>query len=210
MRPLPGSITLLPQDKIHNDLRWCLDLLFDGKPNKDLFNPLWKNVNSAAGFKIMAHQIQGLANEEFFWNELKSRKVKVILAFRYNILKQYVSDLITLATGQSACWKGAIKTAKVVVPTSSLKMALDNINAQKLYLINKVAEYDLDKVRLRYEDYCDDFSKVANILPWLANTSGILTTKLHRQNPVNLKDRVYNYDELVAYATALGFKNLLD
>jgi len=209
MKPIVGSKCLLPEFMIQNNLPRAFRILFSEKaPSGDwiLSN---KKAPKAAGFKIMAHQIMALRSESVFWQYLVDNNVKVILVFRYNIVMQYISDLIVKETHQSACWDGNVRTAKVNVPIDTLEDNLRRIISEKDYLVHKVNELGLDKRRLKYEDFKDDITKVSDLMPWLIGESFLLTTKLSKQNSDSMKMRVKNYNELVIELRRLNFEHLI-
>lgn len=209
MRPVVGSSCLLPEAMVQNNLLRAFKILFSPEAPPSQWIQSRKVGNLAAGFKIMAHQIRGLKSEQVFWKYLADEKIPVILCFRYNIIMQYVSDLITLATRQPTCWDGNIKTAKVQVNIPSFELEMRRIINEKTYLIDKVNEYGLEKRRIKYEDFKDDVIPVEDILYWLIGERCGLTTKLSKQNPDSLRARVTNYDELAAEAMRLDLGHLL-
>jgi LPS sulfotransferase NodH len=209
MKPSSKSNCLLPEELVQNDIVRSLDILFssDAPPTEWIANR--KRGDVLAGFKIMAHQILGLKSEGHFWEYLVSHKVKVILCFRYNILMQYVSDMITIATRQPACWDGKVRTAQVAINTQTLGFELQKIAHQKKYLIDTVSRLGLDNRRIKYEDFKDSITPIEDLLFWLVGQRHALTTKLSKQNPDSLKARVSNYDELVAEVKNLDLEYLL-
>lgn len=210
MKPILGSNCLVPEDFVQNNLLYVLDTLFSG----DLPPSDWilskKRGDVAAGFKIMAHQIQGLKNEDLFWEYLASNNIKVIICFRYNILMQYVSDIITTVTRQPACWNGDVKTTKVEIDITKLEFELKKIVKQKEYLLSNVDKYGLDKRRIKYEDFKNSTESVEKLFYWLVGENKKLSTRLIKQNPDNLIDRVTNYEELVTEVRRLGYERLLE
>lgn len=210
MRPIQGSTCLLPEPMVQNNLPRALRLLFSPEPPPDTWILSRKRGDLAAGFKIMAHQLQALRSEAVFWEYLAQEKIPVVLCFRYNILMQYVSDLIAMATRQSTCWDGKVRTAKVVVPVETLGRELRRIMAEKKYLLQRVEGAGLEKRRVRYEDFKDDVAPAEALFTWLTGEKAPLTTKLSKQNPDALCDRVTNYDRVVAEIRKLGLERLLD
>jgi hypothetical protein len=166
-----------------------------------------KEATHAAGFKIMAHQIQALKSELEFWAYLEESGVKVLLVFRENIVMQYVSDLIVQHTRQAACWVGEPKTAKVVVQLGCLEKNLRRIQSQKRYLVHK--SQSLDRRRVEYEEFKDNVESIEALLPWLIGERYNLTTKLQKQNPDSLRERVSNYGALVGELRRLGLEHLI-
>lgn len=208
MRPVKGARCLMPEWMVQTNLETALNLLFAVDPPTQ-----WvrcpKPATIAAGFKIMIHQITGLREEQRFWDYLTSRSIKVIVCLRYNILMQYVSDLITIATRQPACWDGKVRTAKVEVNLKTLGLELQRIIDQKAYLRHKLAHLEIDAKHLSYETFANSYTSVEGIMEWLIGTRHHLTTKLSKQNPDNLADRVVNFNELVAEVRRLGLGHLL-
>jgi hypothetical protein len=209
MRPVAGSTCLMPEAMVQNNIRRALDILWSPEPPPEQWIQSRKRGDIASGFKIMAHQIRGLKSEKQFWDILVEEKIPVILCFRYNILMQYVSDLITIATRQPTCWDGNVRTARVKVDVSSLGLELKRIVDEKTYLIDRVNELKLAKQRLKYEDFKDNVGPAEDVLDWLIGERYHLTTKLSKQNPDSLKARVTNYDELAAEVHRLGLGHLL-
>ncbi len=209
MRPVPGASCLLPEVMIQNNIRRTLNILWSPEPPPEQWIKSRKRGDVASGFKIMAHQIRGLKSEKQFWDILVQEQIPVILCFRYNIIMQYVSDLITIATGQPTCWDGNVRTARVKVDISSLELELKRIIDEKTYLIDRVNECKLAKRRVKYEDFKDNVGPAEDALEWLIGERYHLTTKLSKQNPDSLKARVTNYDELVVGINRLGLGHLL-
>ena len=210
MKPIKGSKCLLPEAMVQSNLQRALKILFDKKAPPEQWILSKKEATQAAGFKIMAHQLMALNDEELFWKYLVDNDVKVIMIFRDNIVMQYISDLIVKETYQPACWDGNVKTAKVVVPINSLEENLRRILSEKHYLIKKVNELQLDKRRLNYENFKDDITPINRLLPWLINEQAALTTRLSKQNPDSMRSRVRNYGELVKELKRLGYDHLVD
>ncbi len=209
MRPVAGATCLLPEAMIHNNIKRALNILWSPEPPPEQWIQSRKRGDVASGFKIMAHQIRGLRNEQEFWNILVREQIPVVLCFRYNIIMQYISDLITIATRQPTCWDGNVRTAVVRVDIKSLELELKRIVDEKTYLIDKVNELKLPKQRLKYEDFKDNIRPVEDVLDWLIGERYHLTTKLSKQNPDSLKARVTNYDELAVEINRLGLGHLL-
>ena len=209
MKPLKNSERLLPEYMVQNNLSYALQLLFNNKPLPEKFAISQKAVTKMVGFKIMAHQLMALKNEQVFWDYLVENNVKVVLVFRYNIVMQYISDLIVQVTEQPACWDGNIKTAKVIVPIESLENNLRKIITEKRYLIKKVDDLYLNKRRLKYEDFKDNVVLINKLIPWLIGENANLTTKLSKQNPNSMKARVKNYNELVQELQRLNMDHLI-
>lgn len=210
MKPLADFNRLIPNDIVQNNLQFALDTLFDSEVLPSEWNLSNKAGDVAAGFKIMAHQIHGLKSEAVFWEYLRDNNIMVVICYRYNILMQYVSDLITIATRQSACWNGQVITAKVNVDVSKLDFELNKILKQRKYLIDNAEKYGLSRCRIKYEDFKDNYTPVEDIYYWLTGNRRPLSTKLSKQNSDKLIDRVINYDELVKAIRQLGYGNLLE
>ena len=122
--------------------------------------------------------------------------MKVVIVLRDNIVMQYISDLIVQQTRQCTCWVGDPKTARVEVPIASLALNLRRIKQERRYL--------LDKSKL-----LDTVEPVEAILPWLVGEEYPLTTKLQKQNPDSMRDRVTNYRALVDELRRLGLDHLI-
>lgn len=209
MRPMIGSSCLLPEPMVQNNIRRALNILWSPEPPPEQWIKSRKRGDTAAGFKIMAHQLRGLRSEGDFWKILTDEQIPVILCFRYNIVMQYVSDLISIATRQPTCWDGSVRTARVLVDIGSFELEMKRIIEEKTYLIDRVNELKLVKQRIKYEDFMDDVSPVEDTLHWLIGERYHLTTKLSKQNPNSLRARVTNYDELEAEIIRLGLGHLL-
>jgi hypothetical protein len=207
MKPIVGSKCLIPEHIVQNDLPRALNALFSEDPLPDRWVLSKKPAFVGAGFKIMAHQIQGLRTEDVFWEYLHRYDVKVILVFRDNIVMQYISDLIVQATRECTCWIGDPKTAKVEVPIPTLNQNLRRIKRERRYLIEKSKL--LDRRRLTYEEFKDTVEPVEAILPWLVGKEYSATTKLQKQNPDSMRDRVTNYRALVDELRRLGLDHLI-
>lgn len=167
-----------------------------------------KRANLAAGFKIMAHQIKALSDENKFWSYISNNDVKIILNIRDNILLQYVSDLIVQKTHQPACWDGKVERTRVEVPISTLKSELVNIREERRWLYQRVINFD-HRI-LKYEEFKDNIGKVELLLPWLIGSNCHLKSRLSKQNPNNLQDRVTNYRAVIDEVRRIGMDYLID
>lgn len=209
MKPVKDSKCLLPETMVQLNLPRALKMLFAKKALPDRWVLSNKQATHAAGFKIMAHQLLALKSEPIFWQYLSDNNVKVIITLRYNVVLQYLSDLIVQETRQSTCWDGEVKTAKITVPIPSLGKQIRRIMLEKKYLIDKVEEFGLDARRLKYEDIKDDVTPVNKLLYWLIGETANLTTKLSKQNPDSIRARVKNYNELVCELRRLNLHHLI-
>jgi LPS sulfotransferase NodH len=209
MRPVAGSACLLPEIMVQHNIQRALKILFAAEPPPQQWILSRKRGDRACGFKIMAHQLQGLKSEPQLWDYLVSNQIKTILCLRYNILMQYVSDLITIETRQPTCWDGKVKTARVKVRIDTLELELKRIMRQKQYLIDNVEQLGLPSRRIKYEDFKDDVTPVEDLLCWLIGEHYPVTTKLVKQNPDSLRARVINYDALAREVSRLGLDHLL-
>lgn len=207
--PNNGRRCLLPEAMVQHNIERALDILFSPDPPPEQWIVNRKRGDTAVGFKIMAHQLLGLKSEPDFWEYLTSRRIKVILCFRYNILMQYVSDMITIVTRQPACWDGNVRTAQVRINTRTLGFELQKTVEQRKYLTDTVLKLGLDHRQVMYEDFKDTTEPAEDLLYWLIGERKRLTTKLSKQNPDSLQARVSNYDELVAEVNNLGLGYLL-
>lgn len=207
MRPIVGSNCLMPENLVQNNLIRALDYLFAEEALPDKWILSKRKATIAAGFKIMAHQIQGLRNEEIFWEYLHRYDIKVVIVFRNNIVMQYISDLIVAQTRQCTCWTGDPRTAKVEVPIDSLRANLRRIRQEKQYLFEKSKL--LDRRKLAYEEFKDTVEPVRIILPWLTGEEYFPTTKLQKQNPDSMKNRVTNYKALIKELQRLKLDHLI-
>jgi very-short-patch-repair endonuclease len=170
---------------------------------------LGKKVGAvASGFKIMAHQVQALKEERLFWKYLADHRIKVVMVFRYNIIMQYVSDLITIETRQPACWNEDPIPTKVKVHIGSLEHNIRRIMREKKYLIDK-CKY-LPHKRIVYEQFKNNCGPAERILEWLIKEKRLVKSRLRKQNPDSLRERVINFDALVAELKRLGFAHLVD
>ena|GEM_PF-6865626 len=208
MQPIADSRCLIPENMVQNNLTNALNHLFAEKALPDRWALNNRKATIAAGFKIMAHQIQSLRSEEIFWEYLHRYDIKVIIVSRDNIVMQYISDLIVTQTRQCACWvAGNLKTAKIQVPIDSLNINLRRIEQEKQYLFERSKL--LDRRKLVYEEFKDTVEPVRIILPWLTGKEYFPTTKLQKQNPDSMKNRVTNYEALVKELQRLGLDHLI-
>ena len=204
MQPAKGP--LVPQamlDHIPTVMKILLNQ--DGLP----WNLSNKMAYRAAGFKIMAHQIQALPTPEDFWRYLAEYKIKVLWILRHNILLQYISDLIVQQTRQAVCWDATPIQTRVTVNLNKLSESLKRINLEKRYLLDSLEQYNLEYKRLRYESFQHSFKPITGALEWLIGERHILTTKLMKQNSDRLIDRVVNYADVVRVTRELGFADLI-
>ena len=203
----PNGRLLIPERLVQNDLKSVMDMLFEADPPPLVRKLSTKSAPLAAGFKIMAHQIQALDDEYGFWQYLSDNRVKVIIVLRYNIVQQYVSDCITIVTQQPTCWDASDrKTAMVTIQIPSVGPSLNRIMNEKQYLLRNVQS--LDYRRLTYENISNNYSNVAAILPWLCGQEYKLTTRSIKQNPDDLRAKVTNYPALLNELTKLGLQRL--
>lgn len=209
MRPLPGgySSCLMPEAMVQHNIYRAMDILFAKEAPPDKWVLSKREATLAAGFKIMAHQVQALKSEEKFWEYLHRFDVKVLLVFRKNILMQYISDLITTVTREPTCWLGTPKIAKVQVPIDSLGSNLHRIQRERKYLLERSKL--LDRRRLTYEEFKDTVEPVEQLLHWLTGEQYVPFTRLQKQNPDSIRDRVTNYKALVDELRRLGFDHLI-
>jgi len=208
MQPIADSNCLLPEAMVQDRLSDAMDLLLSQEVLPDQWVLSKKAGAVASGFKIMAHQLQALKHEELFWQYLRANKIKVILVFRHNIVMQYVSDLIVKETRQAACWGDDPIQAKVEVPIDSLERNIRRIMREKKYLIAKC--HGLQHKRLRYEQFKDNYEPVEKVLEWLIGEKYSVKSRLQKQNPDSLRERVINFDALVSELNRLGFAHLVD
>lgn len=209
MQPLRGSKRLLPELMVQTDIVGAMELLLREEPTPARFSLSKKPAPVAAGFKIMVHQIRALDNEFGFWEHLRTGNIKPVLVFRYNILWQYVSDLITMATGQTTAWSGfdTVKRSKVTVPIATLGQKLSQLMREKRYALSQVA--GLEHRRLVYEEFKTDYQTVGDMLPWLIGQEHKVTTRLQKQNPDDLRARVNNFSAVVGELHKLGLSHLI-
>lgn len=208
MQPIRSN-TIFPDEMVHHNINMALDILF----SKYSLSSLIRTDNTAsaiASFKIMIHQILALREENKFWQYLKDNRVKILLCFRRNIIMQYVSDLITTVTRQPACWDGDVRTARVTVDTKNLGRALSSIVGERQYLFKRLREFGLESKTVLYEDFATNHRLINGILKTMFGyEAGRFSTKLMKQNPDSLKDRVNNYNDLLVEVKKLGLEYLL-
>lgn len=207
--PSHGRRYILPEQLVQHNIERALDMLFSADPLPEDLITNRKRGDWVAGFKIMAHQIMALQSEDDFWEYLASKRVKIVLCFRYNIIMQYVSDMITIATRQSACWDGNVRTAQIRINIRTLGFELQKIINQRKYLTDMVDTIGLDHRLVEYENFKNTTEPIEEVLCWVTGEKRRLTTKLSKQNPDCLRARVSNYEELVAEANQLGFGYLI-
>lgn len=199
---------LLPDDLVQDRIGRALDILFSPDRIPEHLSRNDRIGRTASGFKIMAHQIRALKKEKLFWKYLSDNHVKVVILDRHNVVMQYVSDLIVTQTRQAACWDGKPITSKVEVPLESLEENIRRIMLEKKYLLEKCKF--LPYKRLRYEQFKDNCEPVERVLEWLIGEKYSVESHLRKQNPDSLRERVTNYDALVAELNRLGFAHLVD
>lgn len=209
MQPVDDSICLVPEDIVQNELGTAMDMLLAPEPLPMEWVLSMKAGPTASGFKIMAHQIRALSKEEEFWAYLEQNDIKVVLLFRYNVIMQYVSDLIVKRTRQPTCWDGIniLRTARTEVPIDTLEENIRRIVREKKYLIER--SQCLHHRRIKYEEFKNNCRPVEDILHWLIGEQYKVRTRLRKQNPDSLRERVTNYDALVKELYRLGFAHLI-
>lgn len=213
MQPPIGD-PVVPAYMLYNQLEKVLFDMFCKKPLPSIYNTKYdQHAGVCAGFKIMAHQIIGLPNEKVFWTVLKELDVKVIRYYRHNILKQIISDLIAMKTRQPVAYKRdteGVKTARVTVDVKLIESAMIEIRKYRAHMDTKVQEYQLDNRMIVYEDISEDLQKINDYMPWLiGRTVTSFKERTIRQNPESIKDRVFNYGELVKTCERLHLMSFL-
>ncbi len=210
MKPNAGD-KVVPAYLIFNQLKYVLHNLFAVGQLPAVFGLKCKKIaRRCAGFKMMAHQIEGLPNERMFWQLLKEYNVKVIRLHRRNILKQLVSDHICSVTRKSVVYDGEPTTVKVRIPLDDLESRLTQIKVYQSYIDQRVSEYGFDNKLYIYEDIDDNVDVInEEVMPWLINKKCNVIIKTKRQNPASLQERVLNYDELVMVLQKLHMTSFL-
>lgn len=205
---------VFPQNLTHNNIVRALDICFDQLPTitrKDMQHIGWLHNkipgHIAAGFKIMAHQIMALKQEDKFWEYLHRHDIKTIVIQRDNKLLQWISDLIVQTTYQCVCWDGKVKRAKVKVPLDQLQFNLEKIQYQDQYLLDK--SVNLDRKIIVYENFMNNYQLIEDMLPWLIGIKYKVQAKCVKQNPDSIEDRVINYKELCDKLAQLGLNGYL-
>jgi len=208
------SPQLIPQEILCHDITRALDICFEPifeHVENDVKHVSWikhrRDGHIAAGFKIMAHQIEALPHERKFWEYLHRHDVKTIIITRNNILMQWISDLIVKQTRQCVVWKGPVIRAKVEVPLADIEYNLDEIMRQNKYLLDKSAS--LDRRILCYEDFKDNHLVVEESLPWLLGIKYAVSAQCKKQNSDALCARVTNYEQLRSRIIELGLEQYL-
>lgn len=208
------NMHLIPQSIVHNNIIRALDICF--RPVHENVRPDVKDVTwikhkidgrIAAGFKIMAHHIMALKQQNKFWEYLHRHDVKTIIVRRRNILMQWISDLIVKETRQCVVWHGQVKRARVKVPLDQLETNLDRINAENDYLLEE--SKNLDRKIVEYEDFKENYAVVEQLLPWLLGIKYKVKAQCAKQNPDSMRERVTNYDLLCRKLQELGLNEYL-
>lgn len=196
MGPNKSDDKLIPRKYVFNNLPMVLDWLFTNGAFPSDVNLTNKSCRLIASFKIMAHQIQVLPNQKLFWNELKRRKVKIIINHRHNIVKQIVSDYITTITKIPVNYGKKPGTARVLYPINQIATKVAEIKADRAYLDKHVSKYGLDHVSIIYESVLEDKSVLERTFEWVCGRKPyFLEPQTIKQNSDNLRDIIINYDE---------------
>lgn len=203
----PNGIRIVPQQLL-NDIQQTIDILL----SENQLPPQWdmskKTATLAAGFKIMTHQILALPSPDQFWQYISKINCKILIISRRNKLMQIISDQIAKETGQPAAWDEPVKSFKVYINVNAISDQLDNIRKADEYILLKTRAFN--KKIIYYEDFNGNYSTIENILPWLLSSKHKLTTKLRKQNPDIMRQRVINYDQLQRQAEILNIQHMLD
>ncbi|WP_417250152.1 nodulation protein NodH [Celeribacter sp.] len=166
--------------------------------------------------KLIA-ETDGLAGFRFFHDHdprildrvLKDRTCAKIILTR-NPLESYVSRKIAGATGQ---WRlGDLKdarSAQVRFDKAEFTEMLDEVKAFQIHLQRRLQTSGQTAFYINYEDI-QDIEVVNGLARYLGVTEerNKTNTKTKVQNPSSLKDKVVNYDEMVADLASVDHFNL--
>lgn len=209
MQPVPDDQGLIPRKLVHQNLPLVLDWIFskEGLPSFCGFGA--KKASLVAGFKIMAHQIKVLRDPSVFWAECARRNVTAVTLHRHNVLKQIVSDFITLKTRIPVNYGGKHRVVRVNMPPSLISPMVKAITEDRNYLDKMIAKYNLRHKLVIYEDLCSDENKMCELFKWISGNDANLTTKTIKQNSDCLRDLLSNYDEFTAECRRLHLNAFL-
>ncbi len=193
---------------------------FVGKANTDQMCGISKaqrERHPEALLQAMISQTEGLAGFRFFHNHdprmldrfMDDPKCAKIILTR-NPLESYVSKKIADQTGQ---WRlGDLKdakTAKISFEKSEFETMLDAIKAFQIELQRRLQTTGQTAFYINYEDIKD-----IEVVNGLARFLGVdverhaTSQKTKVQNPSQLKDKVHNYDQMVAALSGIDHFNL--
>ncbi|PIE16139.1 MAG: nodulation protein NodH [Rhodobacterales bacterium] len=193
---------------------------FIGYPSKaDLLGvtKAMRDADPVRLLEVMKDKTEGLPGFRFFHNHDQrmikqflpdARCAKVILT--RNPLESYVSWKIAQATDQ---WKLTNfknqRTAQIVFDKAEFTAHLDALKAFQLRLLKGLQISGQSAFYIAYEDIPD--IEVLNGLAAFLGVEGRIkqvSKSLKRQNPAPLRDKVQNYDEMVAALTDIDHFNL--
>jgi len=155
-------------------------------------------TDTILGFKL-AYQLRSNRKNDIWKKVLNSNQFKVIIWYRTNLLRAYVSHEIAIKTEK---WMG-----KGEQPELNDKKILIDMD-QCIKWINKtsfqhaISQYEFRHhlcFNVSYENFLFDKNKAVEILDFLGVDSSVeLSTDLKRQNPEPLDQLIINYDEFAA------------
>lgn len=170
-------------------------------------------VGRKAGARATGFKMQPGQNDAIFMAVLRDRRIRKIVLARRNLLKCYTSHLIAVETHYWTTFTdrtGSPRTAQVIVNPVAFRGYALNVRH-----IHHVIRGFVDRERqpalfLDYEDLLGE-SVQREVLAFLgAEPDVALTASVRPHNPPSIRDRVANYDELVARLAGTEWEEMLD
>jgi LPS sulfotransferase NodH len=159
---------------------------------------VWKNK---MGHRIIGFKFTNRDNEEIYWKVVKDPSILKIILRRNNRIKTYVSTLMSEATGQWEVYDDtqiSKQRPKVFVDPEGLFHAIKRYSDYYIKLTDVLDKTGQFAYEVRYEDLFSEETRQA-LLKYLGvgQTSSTLKVESVKQNPLDLKLTISNYDELV-------------
>jgi LPS sulfotransferase NodH len=148
---------------------------------------------AASGFKLMLSHCKA---RPYLWPLLKEHNVKAILVRRVNPIKTLVSRRTAAKSGVYHV-SGPHKSTTIRIDTESLVADLDEIENEAPTWRKKLGDAT-EYLDIAYEDYLlDQPGTNEKILDFLGVPQAILTSKLKKINPDDLRMLIENFEEFV-------------
>ena len=182
------------------DSAFSLGSMEDRNKNPDQFlNNVWQNTlnHKAVGFKFTNRD-----DEDIYWKVIRDPNVRKIILKRENRVKTYVSKLMSEATG---LWE-VYDAQKISPQRPKIRVELEGLlNALKRYsdyysnVEKALIETNQKALEVKYEDLFNDKTR-QSLLEYLGVSidTSVLKVESIKQNPIDLKSTITNYEELLA------------
>lgn len=163
------------------------------------------------GFKAMYHQLKDLRARKYLVNDTS---IRIIHLRRDNLLKRYVSEVLTTKRQGKEAWH-TYKKIPVVTTKISIDDAIKAMRvAQQEYNFYDDLFSKHPKIQLSYENIVDDQYLSDEATRRIANFLEVevlpMKSKLVKTNPNDLSKIIENYDQLSRALQNTGFARYID